>query len=146
MRPDHLLYVTWATYVASWFLPLWDAALPENLPGWEAFKFAFGVLQRRRIRANYVTSFETSMSLLGGMSNFLMLGSIVFLFTRDSGVALAYAGAAALAFGINAWWLTYASETDRELVDWKNWQPGYFLWWFSFLLLAMSALWIWTSA
>jgi hypothetical protein len=145
MRPEHLLYFTWAMYVASWFLPLWDASLPEMLPGWEAFKYSFGVLQRRRIRANYVTSFETSMSLLGGMSNFLMLGSIVFLFTRDSGLALAYAGAAALAFGINAWWLTYASETDKELVDWKNWQPGYFLWWFSFLLLAISALWIWNA-
>lgn len=119
-------------YLVAWALPVIKdgITLPEGLPGWQAFRVAASpVWPYEGVR--YDSWYGAFLAAASAGTNLLMI-SLAWLASRVSPrLHRIGAGAALAAFIVNAHW--FVLMDDRA-----DLRPGYFLWWFSFLVIGYS--------
>jgi hypothetical protein len=135
MRRAHLLIlVAWLLHAAAWFLPVVKdmATFPSRLPGWEAFRVASGTVWPYE-GVHFASAFFAVLATLSAVATVLFIFGSPWVVLRGShSLRLAFAWAAATAFIVNAHWCVLFGSDRSDL------RIGYFLWWFSFLLLAIG--------
>lgn len=125
-----LIAVAWLIHGLAWFLPVVKdgVRLPEGLPGWQAFRVALGMAWPGS------NSHYGAWNVLAGVSALMtvlfILGSPWVVCCGSSSRRRLSAWTFSAAFVVNTHW--YLSEMRPDL------RIGYFLWWSSFLVLAMG--------
>ena len=123
--------IAWTVYVVAWFLPVVEGGSKflEGVPGWEALMISLAPLWDRTLWENPSMA---ALFALSGLTNLVMMGSWVAVMSRwRAGLrAVAVAGLASLL--VNSHWFF---RHDRDL----HLKIGYYLWWGSFLPLAIGA-------
>ena len=131
-RPHFLILCAWLLHAAAWLLPVrrYGVTLPEGLPGWEAFRFAScAVLPCGDLK---ISGYGAVFAPISAVTTLLFIFGSPWVVLRGSrSIWRASAWAAATAFIANAHWL-FGWPISPDLTI------GYFLWWFSFLLLAIG--------
>ena len=135
MKKAHLLIiVAYSVHAAAWFLPVVKDGItfPRGLPGWQAF----------RVAACAIWPYEEFR--IDGWSNVVLstmsaVTTVLFVFgvgwviaVRSSRIRHVSAMIAVGAFVVNAHWVLRFGSDGFDL------RLGYFLWWLSFLLLAIG--------
>jgi hypothetical protein len=125
-----LIAAAFLVHAVAWLLPVEKdgVTLPDGLPGLQAFLVAAGAWNEWRTDPSYfvalsITSALTTILFVLGAGWVVVMGSRML--RRVS------AWIAASAFIINAHWVL-------EFHPVSNLRVGYFLWWASFLLLAIG--------
>ena len=133
-RPHLLISAGWLLHALAWFLPVFKGGVtfPHGLPGWQAF----------RVAASHVWPYEgikseewyyAVLSTISAVTTPLfILGSVWVVSHGSSTLRRASAWIATSAFIVNAHWYALFGS-DR-----KDFRIGYFLWWFSFLLVGLG--------
>jgi hypothetical protein len=133
-RPRLLIAGAWLFHAVAWFLPVVKEGvmLPQGLPGWQAF----------RVAASAVWPYEgfqidewynAVLSTASAVTTVLFVFASVWAVLRGSrALRRAAAWTAASAFIVNSHWFIRFGSDRMDL------RMGYFLWWFSFLLLAIG--------
>jgi len=135
MRKAHsVLAAAFLVHAAAWLLPVVKegVTLPQGLPGWQAFRVAACAVwpyERFKIDEWYYVALST-MSAATTILFVLGAGWVVAFGARR--LRRASAWIAALAFVVNAHWVIRFGSDRTDL------RIGYFLWWFSFILLALG--------
>ena len=127
-----LIFLAWIVHLVSWFLPVLKATdVHAVVPGWKAFRFAAcGVWPCEGIE--FLTLYHAVLSTISVFSTiFFILCSLWLLFGLRP-LRRLFAWTAAAAFVFNTHWIViFGSERSTLTI-------GYFLWWLSFLLLALG--------
>jgi hypothetical protein len=130
MKKDHLLIaVAFLVHLAAWFLPVAREGVrfPDSLPGAQAFVIAVEGIQGP-------PWYEGVLSGLSALSTILFLLGAGWVVAKGSPrVRNISAWIAACAFVVNAHWIRDSGRIGLRI--------GYYLWWISFLLLALGLLW-----
>jgi len=126
LRSPHLIVgCAWAMHAISWFVPV----VKPDYPGYIAFRLALlPIWPSAGIHADYPV-----LALAGALTTILfIIGSpwAVWRGSRSMRKASAWVAIAAFVFK-GHWYFFYFSER-------KGLSVGYFLWWFSFILLAVG--------
>jgi hypothetical protein len=129
-----LIAGAWLVHALAWFLPVLKegVVLPRGLPGWEAFRVASCAVwpyEDMIIEGWYNVVLAT---LSAATTLLFVLGSVWVVWARSRAVRRASAWIATSAFIVNAHWFLRFGSNHLDL------RIGYFLWWFSFLLLAIG--------
>jgi hypothetical protein len=129
-RSRLLIWVAWLFHAAAWFLPVHKdgVTFPHGLPGWEAFSVAALAAHNGLNAPNWWFAVLSTMS--AATTPLFIIGSIWVVARGSSALRRTSAWIAASAFLLNAQWCIYPMRKDLRI--------GYFLWWFSFLLLAIG--------
>ena len=133
-RARLVISVAWLLQATAWFLPVVNEGmtLPQGLPGWQAFRVAacavwpyegFHIEEWYNPVLSTVSAVTTALFILGSLW-------VVLLGSRT--LQLASAWIAAFAFIVNAHWYVRFGSDRMDL------RIGYFLWWLSFMLLALG--------
>lgn len=129
--PQALVSAAWLCYVVAWFLPVAEEGVkfPKGLPGWEAFRVATCAVWPYE-------SFSTNHPVLCLIS---AASTLVFM---PVSVWAVFSGSHALR-RVSAWVVTFAFVVNAHFYilsgsERKDFRVGYFLWWFSFLLMAFG--------
>jgi hypothetical protein len=133
-KVDLLVAAAFLVHGVAWLLPVVKegVTLPHGLPGWEAFRVAactvwpyegFTIDEWYNIALATISAATTLLFVLGS-------GWVVAFGSR--GLRRASAWIAASAFILNAHWVIRFGSDRMHL------KIGYFLWWFSFILLALG--------
>jgi hypothetical protein len=131
MRRSHFLIGgAWLLHAVAWFLPVHKdgVTFPDGLPGWEAFSVA--ALAAHDSMNAHDWWFAVLSTMSAATTPLFIIGSIWVVARGSSALRRTSAWIAASAFILNAQWCIYPMRNDLRV--------GYFLWWFSFLLLAMG--------
>jgi hypothetical protein len=135
MRRPHLLIASaWLIHAAAWFLPVikGGVTLPDGLPGWEAFRIASCALWPCR-GTTFDTWYGAALSSASSITTILfVLASPWVVLCGLRSLRRASAWAAATAFIVNAHWYVLFGSGRSDL------RMGYYLWWLSFLVLAIG--------
>ena len=130
-----LIWAAWLVYVAAWFLPVVREGVtsPSGLPGWQAFRVAASAVWPLQD----VTIDKWYKSVLFTVSTITTLlfipGSAWAVWSGSRALRRASAWVATFAFVVNAhWYVLYGGSAREDL------RIGYFLWWVSFLLVALG--------
>lgn len=135
MRRTHLLIAgAGLLHAAAWFLPVAKegVTLPQGLPGWQAFRVAACAVwpyEGWRIDGWYNVVLST---VSAATTLFFIFGSVWVVLRGSSALRRASAWVAASAFILNAHWCVRFGSNRMDL------RIGYFLWWLSFMLLALG--------
>ena len=132
-RPHLLISCAWLLHAAAWLLPAYrdGVTLSKGLPGWEAFRFAScAVLPCGAIKFDGYGVVFATISVLTTL--LFIFGSPWVVLRGSRSIWRASAWAAATAFLANAHWYVFSWPNRADLMI------GYFLWWFSFLFLAVG--------
>jgi len=133
-RPHLLISCAWLLHAAAWLLPVvkGGAKLPERLPGWEAFRYASSAVWPIE-GENFDTWYYAVLATVSSVTTLLFIFGSPWAVLRGSlSLWRATAWAAATAFVVNAhWYVLYGSDRSDLRI-------GYFLWWLSFVLLALG--------
>jgi hypothetical protein len=132
MKRYKVIVFAWLLHVLAWFLPAIKdgVTLPTGVPGWEALRVALIPIWP----TGDVLTEEWYWSVLrsvSGLTNLVMAASLWVVLRSSRTASRAFAWAATTAFLINASWYVIWLPGDRA-----DLRIGYFLWWFSFALLA----------
>lgn len=135
MRKPHLLIaIAYSVHAAAWFLPVEKegVTLPQGLPGWQAFRLAASAVWPYE-GSTFDLWYNAVLSTMSAATTVLfVLGSWWVVVTRSRRICHVSAWIAACAFVVNAhWFLRFGSDRFDLRI-------GYFLWWASFLLLAVG--------
>lgn len=134
-RPYLLICAAWLFHAFAWFLPVVrdGVTFPHGLPGWQAFRAAASDVWPYEIFHAEPWSYYAILSTISAVTvPLFILGSVWVVFRGTRVLHRASAWVATFAFLVNAhWFVLYPS--DR-----RNFRIGYFLWWFSFLLVALG--------
>jgi hypothetical protein len=130
-RQQALISIAWLCYVVAWFFPVAEEGVrfPQALPGWEAFRVAAcAVWPYESFSTHYPV-----LCLISALSTLVFIPvSVWAALSRSRALRRTSAWVAAIAFVINAhFYVLVGSER-------KDFRIGYFLWWFSFLLMAIG--------
>lgn len=132
-RQNALLLVStaWLVHVVAWFLPVvkGEVTFPQGLPGWQAFRVAAcAVWPYEGLSTDYpvlcVISAATTLVFIPG--------SVWVVLSGSHALRRASAWVATGAFVVNAHWYVLFGSDRKDL------RIGYFLWWLSFLLVALG--------
>jgi hypothetical protein len=119
-------------YLVAWAVPVVKGGitLPEGLPGWQAFRVAASpVWSYEDVR--YDSSYGAVLATASAGTNVLMISLAWLASLVSPRLHRIGAGAALAAFIVNAHWFVLMNDrADLRL--------GYFLWWFSFLVIGYS--------
>jgi hypothetical protein len=129
-----LIWAAWVTQAIAWFLPVAaeGTIFPHGLPGWQAFRVALCPVWRCP-DVQFAHWYNAAFAVTSAATTVLFIGGSVWVvFWGSRTVRLASAWIAAAAFVINAHWYIFFGPDRKDL------RSGYFLWWFSFLLLALG--------
>lgn len=135
MKKVHLLIAAaFLVHAVAWLLPVVKdgVTLPDGLPGWQAFAMAASEVNKGKIDPWYFVVLSTISSVT---TILFVLGAGWVVAIRSRILRRVSAWIAACAFIINAHWVLwwFVSRPDGF-----NLRVGYFLWWASFLLLAIG--------
>jgi hypothetical protein len=133
-RPHFLILGAWLLHVTAWFLPVvkgvWGGQI-DPLPGFVAFVAATNAFWDRSFFEWYGPVLATASV---ATTVFFIVGSPWVMLCGSHSLRRASAWAAAMAFVVNAHWYVLL-RPDGWVSDLGI---GYFLWWWSFLLLAIG--------
>ena len=134
-RPRLLIWAARLLHVAAWFLPVVKEGVtwPDSLPGWQAFRVAASPvwpLADVTIDAWY----KTVLFTISAVTTLLFIpGSVWTVWSGSRALRQVSPWVATFAFVVNAhWYVLYGSSARSDL------RIGYFVWWLSFLLLALG--------
>ena len=134
-RQQLLIWAAWLVYVAAWFVPVVKegVTLPDGLPGWQAFRVAASAvwpLQDFTIDKWY----KAVLFTISAVTTLLFIaGSVWAVWSGSRAVRQASPWIATFAFVVNAhWYVLYGGSARQDL------RIGFFLWWLSFLLVALG--------
>jgi hypothetical protein len=132
-RPNLFILVGWMCHVTSWFLPA--AKAPDFsvvVRGWKAFRLAAcGVLPCEGIEfQGMIYAVLATISVITTLFFILYSPWVVLRGTRNVQKSSAWFAGAAFVF--NSHWIVIFGAQGALLMI------GYFLWWLSFLLLAVG--------
>ena len=127
-----LIAAAFLVHAVAWFLPVDKdgVTLLDGLPGWQAFEMAASEVVKWRIDPWWFVVLLT-MSAVTTILFVLGAGWVVAIGSRR--LRRVSAWIAACAFIINAHWILWIGRPGRF-----DLRAGYFLWWASFLLLAIG--------
>ncbi len=126
-----MLYGAWLAYAVSWLLPTVEppADLKVGLPGWAAFRVACSPVWP--YKGIEVEGYWAVLSVMSALTNALMIASPLVLLRNLRHTVRVFRYAAICALMLNAQWpLSFGSL--------EGLRAGYFVWWGSFGLLAIS--------
>jgi len=133
-RPHFLICGACVVYSVAWFLPVvkGGVTLPHGLPGWEAFRYAASAVWP--IDASKFDDWYVAvLSTISAVTSLLFIPATLLVLSRGSGALRRIsAWVATSAFVVNAHWYVLFGSDRKDL------RIGYFLWWLSFLLLALG--------
>lgn len=132
-KPNALIFVAWVLHLASWFLPVVKANdVHPVLPGWKAFRYAAcGVLPCEGME--FQTLHHAVLATISVLTTLFFIFCSLWVVLRGSrSLRRPFAWVAAAAFAINTHWIVIFGS-DRSALT-----IGYFLWWSSFLFLALG--------
>lgn len=134
-RPYLLISGAYLGHALAWFLPVVKdgMTLPKGLPGWEAFRVAFSVVWPDNGSAFDEWYYATFATISAVATIVFIFGSPWVVLRGSSSVRRISAWIAALAFLDNLWWFILWSPKSELRI-------GYYLWCFSFLVLAIGLL------
>jgi hypothetical protein len=128
-----VISAAWLIQGTAWFLPAY-----ASTPGWQAFldasaaSLSFALHPRSDTYSVFATWHEAVLSAASVVTNVVfVVGSPWALLRGSRSLRRMFAWAAAASFLVNAHWYVL-STADVWL------RIGYFLWWWSFLLLAVG--------
>jgi hypothetical protein len=138
MRRAHLLIsVAWLLQGTAWFLPVVTSIGGGEIgpiPGWGAF-WAASTAFWPHTDSLFGTWYETLLATASvATTAFFFVGSTWALLRGSHSLRRAFAWAAAMAFLVNSHW--YVRVRHGGWVSGLG--VGYFLWWWSFILLAIG--------
>ncbi len=133
-RPHLVILGAWLVHAAAWFLPVTKdgVTLPDGLPGWQAFRVAFTAVWPYET-FNFDTWYTAVLATASAVTTLLFLfGSPWVVWRGSPSLSRASAWVAAVAFVLNVYWyfLFWSDRSDLRI--------GYFLWWLSFVFLAIG--------
>jgi hypothetical protein len=134
-RPHLLISGAWLLHGAAWFLPVDEGSVtfPQGLPGWQAFQDAACAVWPYE-RCGFHRWYDAVLPTASAATTPLFIFGSVWVVVCGSGsLRRASAWTATSAFILNAYW--YVSSFGSDSMDLRI---GYFLWWFSFLVLALG--------
>ncbi len=134
MKKVHLLIAAaFLVHALAWLLPVVKdgVTLPDGLPGWQAFEMAAYEVNKGKIDPWYFVVLSTISAVT---TILFVLGAGWVVAIRSRILRRVSAWIAACAFIINAHWVLWLVFAPDRF----NLRVGYFLWWASFLLLAMG--------
>jgi hypothetical protein len=135
MKRQHvLIWAAWLTHAVAWFLPVEaeGATFPHGLPGWQALRVASCAVWRcEDIKFEHWYN-AVFAAVSAATTPLFILGSVWVVWFGWRTVRRTSAWIAAAAFVINAHWYIFFGPDRKDL------RIGYFLWWSSFLLLALG--------
>ncbi len=130
-RINFVILAAWLVHAAAWFLPVeYDSVhLPYGLPGWQAFRAASsGIVPYGVFSVGSWDIWAVLATVSAATTVLFVFGSPWVVLRGSRRVLRACTWIAVAAFTINAHWLI----ADLSL------RIGYFLWWFSFVILALG--------
>jgi len=134
-RQQHLMWAAWLVYTAAWFLPVVKegVTLPDGLPGWQAFRVAASAVWPLP-DVTIDKWYKAALFTVSAITTLLFFPGSVWAVSRGSrSLRRASAWVATSAFVVNAhWYVLYGGSARLDL------RIGYFLWWLSFLLVALG--------
>jgi len=135
-RPYILISGAWLIHAASWFLPAvrgsQEGQIDTSVRGWEAFLFAATAILPDRGRS-FDISFRMLLLILSVLSTVLfVLGSPWVVWRGSRRLRFASAWAAVAGFLVNVQWFVVSLSEEPGV------GIGYYLWWWSFALLAIG--------
>jgi hypothetical protein len=130
-----LIWAAWFVFAAAWFLPVVKegVTLPQGLPGWQAFRVAASAVWPLP-DVTIDKWYKAVLFSISAVTTLLFIPGSVWA-VRSGSLALRRASAwvATCAFVVNAhWYVLYGASARQDL------RIGYFLWWLSFLLMALG--------
>lgn len=132
-RARLLIFGAWLIFAAAWFLPVTNdgARFPDGLPGWEAFRAALSPVWP------YISSPFTGIgavaAVLSAVTTILFIvGSPLVWWRGSRSVRRVSAWVAVGAFVLDAHWYFFYGRGQSGLMI------GYFVWWVSFLVMAVG--------
>lgn len=132
-KPTPLIVTAWVLHAAAWFLPAIKAHdFQAPMPGWKAFRYAScAILPCEGI--HFQTVHHAVLSTMSVITTlFFVLWSPWAVLHGSRSLLRFSAWAATTAFVLNIHWIFIFGSERSELAI------GFFLWWFSFLLLAIG--------
>ena len=132
-RPCVVLSSAWVLHVVAWFLPVarYSGEFPQDLPGLTAFVIASCPVLRCEDTAGNPWYLQVLSTFSAVTTVLFVLGSPWLIWRGSQSLLRAFAWAAVLAFFANAhWYVRGMGQSDLKI--------GYFLWWWSFLFLAIG--------
>jgi len=132
-RARLLIAGAWVIHAVAWFLPVITDGVrfPNGLPGWQAFQTA--LRSARGYQAGTFSGIGTVAATLSAVTTiFFILISPWVVLRGSHSVRRVSAWIAAAAFVLDGHWYFFYGRGDSGLMI------GYFLWWFSFLVLAIG--------
>lgn len=133
MKKAHVLIAAaFLVHAVAWFLPVDKdgVTLPAGLPGWQAFEMAASEVIKWKTDPWW---FVVLLTMSAVTTILFVLGAGWVVAIRSRRLRRVSAWIAACAFIINAQWVLWLGRPDRF-----DLRVGYFLWWASFLLLAIG--------
>ncbi len=139
--PRIMILAAWLVHVVAWFLPVHKdgVTFPEGFPGAQAFEFAFwdgvAAIWRYHDWQGVLTILSVVVTVL------FILGSPWVALKASKKLQRTCAWIAALAFLNNAdWFVRVLIEEKRDPASsaYQVLRIGYYVWWASFLLLAIG--------
>ena len=133
MKKVHLLIAAaFLVHAVAWLLPVVKegVTLPDGLPGWQAFEMAAFEVTKGKIDPWYFVVLSTTSAVT---TILFVLGAGWVVAIRSRILRRVSAWISAGAFIINAHWVLWLGRPVRF-----DLRAGYFLWWASFLLLAIG--------
>ena len=135
LRHRLLIWVTWLVFTAAWFLPVVKegVTLPEGLPGWQAFRVAASAVWPIP-DVTIDKWYKAVLFSISALTTLLFIpGSVWAVWGGSRALRRAFGWVATCAFVINAhWYVLYGASAREDL------RIGYYLWWLSFLLVALG--------
>lgn len=136
-RPELLIVGAWVVHATAWFLPavtgIWGATITPRMVGWQAFFMASSALFSHD-GVFFETWYGPPLYTISVFSTVLfVVGSPWLLLRIAHRFRRASAWLALVAFFANAHW--YVGRGDSAV---SHLGIGYFLWWFSFGLMAIG--------
>jgi len=130
-RQQALVSTAWLVHVVAWFLPVVKGGItfPQGLPGWQAFRVAACAVWPYE---GFSTDYAVLCVISAATTLVFIPGSVWVVLSGSHALRRTSAWVATFAFVVNAHWYVLFGSDRKDL------RIGYFLWWFSFLLMAFG--------
>jgi hypothetical protein len=132
-RSGHrLIAAAWLVHGVAWFLPVHKdgVVFPDGLPGWQALRVSLSAIWPSTASFYLDNWYQVVLGTVSGITTLLFLFGSPWVVLRGSpSRQRRSAWVTAIAFIVNTHWFVF-DRSDLRI--------GYFLWLFSFLLLAIG--------